>query len=95
LDRSRPLFGLSAQAKAQLIAKLSSVSSIRPVERAPRRSAPEADRIFTPRLDVSELEGFREIRMIREAADFLGIADPFFRVHEGIAGAETLIGNKT
>ena len=33
--------------------------------------------------------------MIREAADFLGIADPFFRVHEGIAGAETLIGNKT
>ena len=27
--------------------------------------------------------------MIREAADFLEIADPFFRVHEGIAGAET------
>ncbi|MBV8335013.1 MAG: aminotransferase class I/II-fold pyridoxal phosphate-dependent enzyme, partial [Alphaproteobacteria bacterium] len=33
--------------------------------------------------------------MIREAAEFLGIADPFFRVHEGIAGAETLIGNRT
>jgi 8-amino-7-oxononanoate synthase len=33
--------------------------------------------------------------MIREAADFLGIADPFFRVHEGIAGAETLIGTRT
>ncbi|HKD36635.1 MAG TPA: aminotransferase class I/II-fold pyridoxal phosphate-dependent enzyme, partial [Pirellulales bacterium] len=33
--------------------------------------------------------------MIREAADFLGIADPFFRVHEGIAGSETVIGNKT
>ena len=32
--------------------------------------------------------------MIREAADFLGIADPFFRVHEGIAGAETVIGNQ-
>ena len=44
---------------------------------------------------MSELEGFREIRMIREAADFLGIADPFFRVHEGIAGAETLIGDRT
>ena len=25
--------------------------------------------------------------MIREAAEFLGIADPFFRVHQGIAGA--------
>ena len=38
------------------------------------------------RLDVAELEGYREIRMIREAAAFLGIADPFFRVHQGIAG---------
>src|SRR6266852_384760 len=47
------------------------------------------------RLDVSEFEGHREIRMIREAAEFLGIADPFFRVHQGIAGAETLIGNRT
>src|SRR6185437_13857600 len=28
-------------------------------------------------------------------AEFLDIADPFFRVHEGIAGAETLIGNQT
>ena len=44
---------------------------------------------------MSELDGFREIRMVREAADFLGIADPFFRVHEGIAGAETVIGNST
>ena len=33
--------------------------------------------------------------MIHEAADFLGIADPFFRVHEGIAGAETVIGDRT
>jgi len=33
--------------------------------------------------------------MIREAAEFLGISDPFFRVHEGIAGAETVIGNRT
>ena len=33
--------------------------------------------------------------MTREAARFLGIEDPFFRVHEGIAGAETLIGNRT
>jgi len=33
--------------------------------------------------------------MTREAAEFLGIEDPFFRVHEGIAGAETLIGDRT
>ena len=33
--------------------------------------------------------------MIEEAADYLGIGDPFFRVHEGIAGAETVIGNRS
>jgi 8-amino-7-oxononanoate synthase len=95
LDRSSSLFGLSAQAKAQLIAKLSSVSSVRPAERPMRRGNQEENSIVAPRLDVSELDGFREIRMIREAADFLGITDPFFRVHEGIAGSETVIGNKT
>ena len=95
MDRSRNLFGLSAQAKAQLIAKLSAASSARPAERSPHPSDMQDSGGFTARLDVSELEGFREMRMIREAADFLGIADPFFRVHEGIAGAETLIGNKT
>jgi 8-amino-7-oxononanoate synthase len=94
LDRSRQLFGLSAQAKAQLIAKLSAAPFARPAERSPRRSSLEEGGIFATRLDVSELDGFREIRMIRDAADFLGIADPFFRVHEGIAGAETLIGDK-
>jgi 8-amino-7-oxononanoate synthase len=49
----------------------------------------------TPRLSVADLEGSKEIRMIREAAEFLGIADPFFRVHEGIAGAQTLIDGRT
>jgi 8-amino-7-oxononanoate synthase len=59
-----------------------------------RRSDPEnEDR--AARLDVSKLEGFREIRMIREAAEFLGISDPFFRLHEGIAGAETVIDGRS
>jgi 8-amino-7-oxononanoate synthase len=62
--------------------------------RIARRSNPENDESAT-RLDVSKLDGFREIRMIREAADFLGISDPFFRVHEGIAGAETVIEGRS
>ncbi len=41
------------------------------------------------RLDPATLEG--EIETVAAAADHLGIADPFFRVHEGIAGAETVI----
>jgi 8-amino-7-oxononanoate synthase len=92
MEARRNLFGLSAQAKALLIEKLSS-SAQAASPRAARRSDPEEDD-GTARLDVSKLEGYREIRMIREAAEFLGISDPFFRVHEGVAGAETLIGNR-
>src|SRR6516164_212543 len=92
MEPRRNVFGLSAQAKALLIEKLSSSAPVRS-PRAGRRTGPGDD--DGARLDVSKLEGFREIRMIREAADFLGISDPFFRVHEGIAGAETVIGGRT
>jgi 8-amino-7-oxononanoate synthase len=92
MEPARNLFGLSAQAKARLIEKLSSASAVRSV-RSPRQSDQEAGN-RAGRLNVSELEGFREIQMIREAAEFLGIADPFFRVHEGIAGPETVIDGR-
>src|SRR6201998_2330540 len=92
MEPRRNLFGLSAQAKALLIEKLSSSAPVR-TPRVARRSDPEDDDHV--RLDVSKLEGFREIRMIREAAEFLGISDPFFRLHEGIAGAETVIDGRS
>src|SRR5215471_8721536 len=92
MEPRRNLFGLSAQAKALLIEKLSSTVPTRS-PRGARRADSVQDN-GAGRLDVSELEGFREIRMIREAAEFLGIPDPFFRVHDGIAGAETVIGNR-
>jgi 8-amino-7-oxononanoate synthase len=93
MEPRRNLFGLSAQAKALLIEKLSSTPSARS-PRVLRRSGPDNDD-SAARLDVSKLEGFREIRMIREAAEFLDISDPFFRVHEGIAGAETVIDGRS
>jgi 8-amino-7-oxononanoate synthase len=95
LDQSRTLFGLSAQAKARLIEKLSFAATARPAANRGQHAEGDDRSLSRARLDASELEGFQEIRMIREAAEFLGIADPFFRVHEGIAGAETLIGNRT
>jgi 8-amino-7-oxononanoate synthase len=94
LEPGRNLFGLSAQAKARLIERLSSVSPVRSGQPM-QQSDPTKGNTTGKRLNVSELEGYREIRMIRGAAEFLGIADPFFRVHEGIAGAETVIGNHT
>src|SRR5690348_9179781 len=85
----RNLFGLSSDAKARLIEKLSSVAAARLAAPAPtRRPAGGA------RLDVAQLESYRELRMIEEAADYLGIADPFFRLHDGIAGAETVIDGR-
>lgn len=95
MDSGRNLFGLSAQAKARLIEKLSSASSRRSAAPSARRPEQEQGGRATQRLEVSEFRQFKEIRMIREAADFLGIADPFFRVHEGIAGAETVIEGRT
>jgi 8-amino-7-oxononanoate synthase len=92
MEPRRNLFGLSAQAKARLIEKLSSTASMRS-PRAPQGFDAAHDD-GAARLDVTELEGFREIRMIRDAAEFLGISDPFFRVHEGIAGAETVIDGR-
>jgi 8-amino-7-oxononanoate synthase len=93
VEAGRGLFGLSAQAKARLIEKLSAATTGRGPARTPRGSAPEP--AGNARLQISDLAGYEEIRMVREAAEFLEIADPFFRVHEGIAGAETVIGNRT
>jgi 8-amino-7-oxononanoate synthase len=79
MDRQNPLFGLSGEAKARLLKRLSSRSAA-PVE--------------TPRLDTASLAGSRELNIVAAAADYLGIDDPFFRVHEGIAGAETIIDGR-
>jgi 8-amino-7-oxononanoate synthase len=87
------LFGLSADAKARLLQKLASVASARATA-APARGGDVANGA-SGRLDVAQLESYREIRLIEEAAEYLGIADPFFRVHQGIAGAETVIGNRS
>jgi 8-amino-7-oxononanoate synthase len=90
VETRRDLFGLSTQAKARLLERLAAA----PPQTADRRKDSTGS-LVGPRLDATRLDGFREIRMIREAAQFLGIADPFFRVHEGIAGAETVIGNRS
>src|SRR3954471_5165632 len=94
------LFGLSAQARARLVEKLSTAATriapaARPDAKAAAARRAEASGAGTGRLDVSRLDSYRDIRIIEEAADYLGIADPFFRVHDGIAGAETVIGNQT
>jgi 8-amino-7-oxononanoate synthase len=95
LQSDRTLFGLSTQAKAKLIEKLATARS-RPLAReAVAREQPMANEDTASRLDVSTLEGYREVSLVEQAAEFLGIGNPYFRVHEGIAADETLIGNHT
>lgn len=87
MSSDRTIFGLSTQARTRLIEKLTSVRQ-QPDPPAADRS-PRADAVR--RFDLSELEGYRDIAAIEHAAEYLGIANPFFRVHEGIAAAETEI----
>ena len=92
MESGRNLFGLTAQAKARLLEKLSSATQARP---AGRRADALPGKDGSARLDVSELAGYRDLNVIEEVGGYLGISNPFFRMHEGIAGAETVIGNQT
>jgi 8-amino-7-oxononanoate synthase len=84
------IFGLTAQAKARLLEKLAT-------HRISRSAAAEARKSGAGELqdDFESLQGYREMRMIRAAGEALGISNPYFRVHDAIAGAETSIGNQT
>jgi 8-amino-7-oxononanoate synthase len=46
------------------------------------------------RRPLGDQQKYEEIRLIRAAGDRLGLATPYFKVHEGIAGATTRIGNR-
>ena len=39
--------------------------------------------------------GYRQLRIMNEGASRMGVRSPFFKLHEGTAGAETRIGGKT
>lgn len=91
--------GLTAQLKDQLIRQV--------MERRLRRAEPVADawresagRAGEPAA-VPESHwrfnlhpGFRRLAILREGGDMLGIANPYFRAHEGVAGALTRIDGR-
>ena len=73
-------FGLSAAARAALLARLT-------------RQREDAPALETPR-GFRELPGQREMALIRDAAASLQLENPFFRAHEGIAAAHSVIGGR-
>jgi 7-keto-8-aminopelargonate synthetase-like enzyme len=73
-------FGLSATARAALLARLT----------RRRDDAPAAE---TPR-GFRELPGQREMALMRDAAASLELENPFFRAHEGVAAAHSVIAGR-
>jgi 8-amino-7-oxononanoate synthase len=85
---------LAQKAKARLIdrilgkkAAVDETAALRPAVHLPvnRSNVPEA---FT-RFDRHP--GYEKIRVTRSAASHFGVANPFFRIHDGVAGATTRI----
>ncbi len=75
-------FGLSGDAKARLLARLSKRTT--PHEESPARRKPPLGR---PEVQA-------DLAMVKRAGDALGIRNPYFRPHDAIAGATTLIDGR-
>jgi 8-amino-7-oxononanoate synthase len=96
--RQRPLHGLTATLKERLIQE-SLQRRLRRIE--PPRAAPGADESAPMRRAEDPIPeswcrfdqhpGYQQLRILNEGAARLGIGNPFFRAHEGVAGASTVI----
>ena len=76
-------FGLSAAARAALLQRL-----------AKRHGEDGGVPPASPGRDLGTLPGAAEIEMVREAGAALGLENPYFRPHEGVAGARSVIGGR-
>ncbi len=75
-------FGLSTTARLALVQRL-----------ARRREGQEAQAAADPR-GFGSVQNLKDWGLVRDAMDALGIESPFFRAHEGRAGATSLVGNQ-
>ena len=81
-------FGLSQEAKSQLLQRLVTRRDNQTVEPSP---APGR----TARTPLGDPQVHDEIRRVRKSGEILQIENPFFRAHDGLAAAETRIGGRT
>lgn len=97
MSATRGIEGLDQAEKARLLAGLKSRAESRrdPAglgEARPAGSArPAAPRAF----DFSTLPQHRQLRMLAGAAELVGLANPFFRVHDGRAGPTSTCDGRT
>ena len=84
MSRRASLFGLGAAAKSQMLSRLV----------GQRQATPAAPAVARSRLVLGDAGVREDLRLIREAGALLGIDSPFFRSHDGLAGAETRIAGQ-
>ena len=94
-----PLFGLSAKAKEQLVKKMISRRVNRPVsapgdEKGAFRTQGEGREVQEAWFRFDQLPGYQELHIQKEAAEHLGIDNPYFKLHERVASNTTVIGNR-
>jgi 8-amino-7-oxononanoate synthase len=77
---------LSDEEKARLIARMASRAG-------PAPAAPTIEQAPAPD-DLSDLPDYQEIKAMRSASALLGVPDPYFQSHEGLAGAATVIDGR-
>ena len=82
-------FGLSSDVRSKLLERLTNRRSHR------SESAVAAPGRVPPRAVLGDAQMRAELQRIRDAGRILGIDNPFFRPHDGIAGAETSIEGRT
>lgn len=85
-------FGLSQSERARLLERLKQGAG--GAKRSAAAPDPEPQRVRRPWDALADSDAFRQMNVIRSAASALGIDNPYFRVHEGIAGAETVIDGR-
>jgi len=93
-DQKRGYGGVSGAAKDALIAGLREASRNR--RQRPDLPAPALGKERVAKAyDFSQLEDYRQLRLHRAAADMLGIENPFFRSHDGLAAGTTSIAGRS
>ena len=97
----KPLFGLNDRLKAKLADQVVARTRKKFTELDADDSLP-ASRQRSSQSIVSDslcrfdqLPGYQQIRVIEQGGQQLGVASPFFKAHEGVAGATTRINRET
>jgi 8-amino-7-oxononanoate synthase len=93
-DTKQESKGLGAEERAKLM------DSVRAGRRSSRqtRSAPaqeKSDKPVKKAFDFRELPQIKQLQMQRAAADMMGIENPFFRPHDGLAAGTTQIDGRS